>query len=557
MTIQVIREQINNFLTSPDAEVLAIKGAWGVGKTFSWNKFLLEAKNEKKIALEKYSYVSLFGINSIDSFKFSIFENVVNRRIIGTEANLDSFKENSSNLVAKFGRGILGALKNTTNYSSVIESISFLSLSEILICIDDLERSGDNLSVKDILGLVSQLKEQKKCKLVLLLNDGEEGLDDYIKYKEKVIDLEIDFSPSPEECADIAYDPRKPSTSDLKYFTNKLGIRNIRVLKKIERLVDLVHPLTESFEKETCRQIIQSLTLFSWCSYCSKSDRNVPSLEYVSTLGYGSFGLDDEEIPENEKVWKSILGNYDYRLTDELDAILAKSVERGFFINNEFMETAKKANDQILRSKSETASHDAWNVYHDSFENNQDEVIEVMHQSFIKNAKQISATNLNGTVTLFRELGKEKLASEVIDFYIKERSEEIELFNMKENNFFGDIKDKEIVAKFNEHYAASIVNENAEQVLLRIVEENGWSDKDEIILANTSEEEYYDLFKAQNGRHLSKWVNRCLQFGAYGNASDTKKEISKRVTNTLKRIASESAVNRLRVRKFGIEIDDA
>jgi uncharacterized protein (DUF1810 family) len=329
------------------------------------------------------------------------------------------------------------------------------------------------------------------------------------------------------------------------------------VLKKIERLVDLVHPLTEGFEKETCRQITQSLTLFSWCNYCSKSDENVPSVEYVSNLGYGSFGLDnDEEIPRNERVWKSILGNYEYRLTDELDTVLAKSVERGFFIKNEFMKSANKINEQFLRSKSEKASHDAWNVYHDSFENNQDEVIEVLHRSLKENVKQISPTNLNGAVTLFRELGQSEIASEVIDFYIQERSDEIELFNMKENHFFGDIEDLEIVEKFNDKYTASIVDENAEQVLMRIAGENGWNQKDEIVLANTSEDEYYDLFKTQRGRHLSRWVHTCLKFGTSVNASDTQKEISKRVTSVLKRIASESQVNRLRVRKFGIEIDD-
>lgn len=37
---------------------MAIKGEWGVGKTFSWNKFIKEVGSEKKIRLERYSYVS-------------------------------------------------------------------------------------------------------------------------------------------------------------------------------------------------------------------------------------------------------------------------------------------------------------------------------------------------------------------------------------------------------------------------------------------------------------------------------------------------------------------
>ena len=116
-----------------------------------------------------------------------------------------------------------------------------------LICIDDLERKGSGLEIKDVLGLVSLLKEQKKCKVVLLLNDGEEGLEDYSKYREKVIDIELKFAPSPEECSSIAYSDDKAIIPKLKELVTNLGIRNIRILKKIERLVELAMPLVSLF----------------------------------------------------------------------------------------------------------------------------------------------------------------------------------------------------------------------------------------------------------------------------------------------------------------------
>ncbi len=85
MSIEIVKSQIQEFLSNDKPEVLAIKGAWGVGKTYSWNKFLLNAKNSNAIALERYSYVSLFGINSLDAFKYTIFEHVIKREMIGTE----------------------------------------------------------------------------------------------------------------------------------------------------------------------------------------------------------------------------------------------------------------------------------------------------------------------------------------------------------------------------------------------------------------------------------------------------------------------------------------
>ena len=69
MSIEVVQNQINAFLGSDKPEVIAIKGAWGVGKTYTWKKFLLAAKEVNGVALKRYSYVSLFGINSLDAFK--------------------------------------------------------------------------------------------------------------------------------------------------------------------------------------------------------------------------------------------------------------------------------------------------------------------------------------------------------------------------------------------------------------------------------------------------------------------------------------------------------
>lgn len=104
MSISVIKQQIGKFLLSDATEVMAIKGAWGIGKTYSWEKFLKEAKNHNKIALNKYSYVSLFGLNSLSELKQSIFECVISRELIGTEPSIETFKANMSAVTGSYGR---------------------------------------------------------------------------------------------------------------------------------------------------------------------------------------------------------------------------------------------------------------------------------------------------------------------------------------------------------------------------------------------------------------------------------------------------------------------
>ena len=560
MSVELVKDQIFQFLSSDETEVMAIKGEWGVGKTFSWKKFLKDASSKDKINLERYSYVSLFGINSLEAFKYSIFENVVKREIIGTEASIETFKKNTSSLIESFGRQSFNLLKGAPivkSFSPAIETISFLSLNNTLICIDDLERKGKGLEIKDVLGLVSLLKEQKKCKVVLLLNDGEDGLEDYEKYREKVIDIELAFAPDPEECSSIAYSDENPNYSRLKELTTSLGIRNIRILKKIERLVTLSLPLTEGFEPEITDQVIHSLVLYAWSYFCSNSNEDIPTLEFITSKGYTLLGIGDEEVSEQHKKWQTTLQAYGYQLTDELDLLLAEAVKTGYFVEDIFKEKASNKNQEVVASKSEGSFSEAWWLYHDTFNDIGEEVINGLYESFKENCKYITPLNLNGTVSLFRELGEEDKATEIIDIYIESRKDETELFNMEENNVFGDIRDQEVIGKFNDIYNKSVTTETAKQVLDRIAGQSGWNSSDEVVLANTPIDDYYHLFKTEVGRHLSSFVTTCLKFGQLGNASDQQKKIANRATEALRRIASESEINKRRVKKFGVNLEDA
>jgi Cdc6-like AAA superfamily ATPase len=85
--MSLLKTEINRFLQSEKAEVLCIRGKWGVGKTYTWEMFLREAHTAKPLQ-QKYSYVSLFGLDTLDKFKTTIFENTVPIDSIGSEPSL-------------------------------------------------------------------------------------------------------------------------------------------------------------------------------------------------------------------------------------------------------------------------------------------------------------------------------------------------------------------------------------------------------------------------------------------------------------------------------------
>lgn len=294
MSVSIIKEQINKFLSNNEPSVIAIKGQWGIGKTYSWNNFLKDAKKQKIINFDRYSYVSLFGVNSLDALKYSIFENVIPKESIGVEPSLETFRNNARAISEGVGRKALGFAKYVPvvkNVAPALESLTFLSLKEIIICIDDLERKGKGLSLKDVLGLVSLLKEQKKCKVILLLNDGTAETKDYETYKEKVIDIEFAFKPTAEECATIAYNGTKDYHSILQGLTSSIGITNIRILKKIEQLIDNVHPLMKDVDESIFQSAMHSIVLYCWCYYCFNDDEHVPSLEFIINDEFQFYGL--------------------------------------------------------------------------------------------------------------------------------------------------------------------------------------------------------------------------------------------------------------------------
>ena len=75
-TTAIVTSEIERFLKSTDPEVLCITGEWGVGKTYTWQTVLDRMRSRKETGLHRYSYVSLFGVNSLEALKASVFEHL-------------------------------------------------------------------------------------------------------------------------------------------------------------------------------------------------------------------------------------------------------------------------------------------------------------------------------------------------------------------------------------------------------------------------------------------------------------------------------------------------
>lgn len=175
MSTAIVRAEIDRFLRSPAPEVLCISGRWGVGKTYAWQHFVRETEASGGIAMRRYAYVSLFGLNSLAELRNSIVEDTIVLKGDLASPNVASLHD-ALRRGERFARQSRPAIEIATSFfrmkdaGDALYRAAFLTVRDQIICFDDLERAGKALEFRDILGLASMLREQRNCKVVLLMN---------------------------------------------------------------------------------------------------------------------------------------------------------------------------------------------------------------------------------------------------------------------------------------------------------------------------------------------------------------------------------------------------
>jgi KAP family P-loop domain len=293
------------------------------------------------------------------------------------KADLNSLDEFISSNIGPWRK--LAGLFQQSGYaksaSNVANALSFLTIRKQIVCIDDLERCGKGLDVSDVLGLTSFLRQQRSCKIILVLNDEQlkaEQKQWFESYLEKVVDVSLTLQPTPSESIAIAIRGTDDLSMRIAERCTSLGIANIRVIRRIERYVHAIRPMLQEFEPEVFHAAIGSIALFCWSH--DQPDEG-PTLEFLTTKKAKSvFGLttEDRELPEKEAAWNALLEAYGYRYTDDFDLALIKGIKDGYFDPSEIKRLGSEANQKVIASKADGSFEQAWSGYHDSFDDNQD-----------------------------------------------------------------------------------------------------------------------------------------------------------------------------------------
>lgn len=68
------------------------------------------------------------------------------------------------------------------NPDAIFSFLKKEDFKDIIVCFDNIERRSDNLSLKEILGLVNLLKEEKECNVVMIFHEEELSFSPFLNF---------------------------------------------------------------------------------------------------------------------------------------------------------------------------------------------------------------------------------------------------------------------------------------------------------------------------------------------------------------------------------------
>ncbi len=283
MSVNTIKYQVMKAsLDTQGGSVISISGPWGIGKTHFWRKFMEE--NNKDLRIQRYSYVSLFGIDSLDNLKFSIASEVSSNTFVD---NLKSRKFEIPIWIKKLTHNLSTVnLKGVNISGGLLSKFLFEQVEDSIICIDDFERLSEKLKIKDVMGLVNYLKDRKNCKVVLILHELKADKS-FQEYKEKIIDEYISIDNCREVVESIGEHRSSLIADDFKSFYDVFDVKNLRFYSKVMRLfLQIESKLPREITDFSLSEILKSLFIFQLVIelkdfQLEKSDLDQLSREYM------------------------------------------------------------------------------------------------------------------------------------------------------------------------------------------------------------------------------------------------------------------------------------
>lgn len=568
--VERLQKSLADFIAAPESRVIAVNGRSGRGKTYQLNKIVRESVAAFPESVPAYSYVSLFGLDDLDSVRDAIFFSAVPTNELGSVTTPTNVRRPNDKLsvtdrtmerLRAAGMRIYRKYSDATqefpwlkDYAPFLRTLAVNSVQRYVVCIDDLERHSRNLDLKDILGLISALKERNDCRVVVILHSDVMSPEDektYNAMREKVFDYEVAYNPSAAENVVIVFNEQTPTYSLARQFASHLNIANIRVLLRIKRSLDAILEIARGQSEAVLQQIVHSTTLLVW-SFNSSAEE-APAFSYLKLLSYGNFmDLDPKKKPsEQQSNWNTLLKDYEYLYSDEIDLAICRLIETGFVDGLRLRQVLVKRELELERAAAEAKFSAAWDCYHHGFGDDTQELTNMFREAVDVGSQWISLGNINATVELFRQLNDDATADWIVDKWVAMHGERGgAIFDPANNPFYPAKVDTRLLNSIVQATPKQQTKDQLKDVVARLSKSNSWSERDMEVLKSASPDDYFQLFTSALSAESTSYVKACLQFAKFGDPIHA--GISDNAKVALRRIAASSPLNKMRAESFGV-----
>lgn len=575
-----IQASLDAFLSGDD-RVMVIRGAWGVGKTYFWSNYVSRRIEAQSLSQVAYSYVSLFGKSSLPDIRASIFQ--TGKPIAKDEAIKEQFEkeyQESTELLKNVPwlqsaqekittkarlTGWLTDLARSTpfteKYSRLIASLEYKLVNRYLVCIDDLERKGAGLSIREVMGLIDELANQKKCKVVLIFNDRslteKRDKKEFEEYREKVVDAEVEYDPTHSQALAAAFSEDQAHFERLKELTQSLNIKNIRVLRKLKRVVDTFTPALQGVDPLISSEFLNHAAVLVWAHYMRTEA--LPYDFILSRMGESSWAgyfRKDEEISEDEKRYRALSRTITLSpsvYTDFISSYLAK----GYVDLAEVDAATKQLALKVSQQNAHAELNAIWRMFTDSFSDNEVEIRTRFLKTLEEHADKINLSEFSSALEMLHTLGVD--VENLVSRYVSMHTEALSAMDPEDTIVARRVSFTPLKTQIAE-LSAKRSNLTIDEVTKRISVNQGWNQGDIEYLASLTESQLRDWMLSAPEDLPAKVRGGLLFFGRLSGSSEEDnrryKEIYDKAVAALRSIASTSELNRRRVSTmYGIPED--
>lgn len=549
MSFEDVKKTVEELAKTERNDLVIIRGSWGVGKTFFWESLIKRLRAEKSVKMQSYAYVSLFGVNDIQTVKNQVSTSLILNRVsssIGHKPRLrDLFQ---SDVVKETQRAAEQIPYLKWLPLGLANEAAFMLARDCIICIDDVERKAEKLTIKEVVGLAALLKEQRRCKVVFILNEDiltPQEKEEFHSYNEKLVDWSFDFAPTPESVFGYIFPPDTPDLNVIEESCLRLGIRNVRVLKRISSYLQVLSNQIRGLPSNIREECIRSLILFVWQAHDKETER--PSLEFLED--YTSFLFDigqrtgSLDKVRQEKTFHDLLVRYGYEMTDDVDRELIKFVKSGILEIEKFQSVLQTKISSRNRAVEEQSYQNAWNLYRRQFGDNEEKFVSSLLESFRQNLDRLGIGDLQATAEVLRYFDKSEEANSLIVEFVTKRMNAENIDEWKTWKSLSSVTDEEITAQMTlieKNKPIKVITfDYVMRCLVGSVPHQFLSEELELLQQTTSDV-YYQYFKSYADGNLYYLVDACLKLP----------QAKAQTIQALRKIKEESRIDRLRVTRL-------